>query len=57
MGIDVRAYAMANQDGEARLLRGLRHVRPRLPARRAQLENEPVRWKVGQPIRVYAVDL
>lgn len=39
---------------QARGLRRLRDVRPRLSA---GLENKPTRWKAGQPIRVYAVDL
>jgi hypothetical protein len=42
---------------QTRRLRRLRHARPRLSTRGAQLENKPVRWKAGQPIRVYAVDL
>ena len=56
MGIDVAQYARPTRR-HPRLLRGLRHVRPRLPARRAQAGELPVRWKAGQAIRVYAVDL
>ena len=58
MGIDVRQYAMAQPELHARRLRGLRDVRPRLPARRAEArERSRIRWKAGKPIRVYAVDL
>jgi Fe-S-cluster-containing hydrogenase component 2 len=57
MGIDVCAYAQANTDVKraACVGCGMRaHVCPRGVLK---LENKPVRWKVGQPIRVYAVDL
>jgi hypothetical protein len=55
MGIDVRAYAQANQS----------FTPPASAAASAstsvragpRLENKPIRWKAGQPIRVYAVDL
>jgi ferredoxin-type protein NapH len=57
MGIDVRQYAMANQDVKRAACVGCglcAHVCPRGVLK---LENKPVRWKAGQPIRVYAVDL
>jgi ferredoxin-type protein NapH len=57
MGIDVRQYAMANQDVKRSACVGCglcAHVCPRGVLK---LENKPVRWKAGQPIRVYAVDL
>jgi polyferredoxin len=57
MGIDVRAYAMANQSFTRASCVGCglcQHVCPRGVLK---LENKPVRWKAGQPIRVYAVDL
>ena len=57
MGIDVRAYAMANQSFTRAACVGCglcQHVCPRGVLK---LENKPVRWKAGRPIRVYAVDL
>ncbi|OFV89118.1 MAG: hypothetical protein A2V74_00245 [Acidobacteria bacterium RBG_16_70_10] len=57
MGIDVRAYAMANEDVKRAACVGsgmCAHVCPRGVLK---LENKPVRWKAGQPIRVYAVNL
>ena len=57
MGIDVRAYAMANLDVKRAACVGCglcAHVCPRGVLK---LESGPVRWKAGQPIRVYAVDL
>jgi len=57
MGIDVRQYAMANQSFTRASCVGCgmcAHVCPRGVLR---LENKPRRWKAGQPIRVYAVDL
>jgi len=57
MGIDVRAYAMANQDVKrAACVRcGMcAHVCPRGVLK---LEVKPDRFKGGTPIRVYALDL
>jgi polyferredoxin len=57
MGIDVRQYAMANTDVKRAACVGCglcAHVCPRGVLK---LENKPVRWNAGQPIRVYAVDL
>jgi ferredoxin-type protein NapH len=57
MGIDVRQYAMANQTFTRAACVGCgmcAHVCPRGVLR---LENKPIRWRAGQPIRVYAVDL
>ena len=57
MGIDVRQYAMANQSFTRASCVGCglcAHVCPRGVLK---LENKPIRWKAGQPIRVYAVDL
>jgi polyferredoxin len=57
MGIDVRQYAMANQSFTRASCVGCglcQHVCPRGVLK---LENKPIRWKAGQPIRVYAVDL
>jgi hypothetical protein len=57
MGIDVRVYAMANLDVKRAACVGYgmwSHVCPRWVLK---LANRPVRWKAGQPIRVYAVDL
>ena len=53
----MRQYAMANQSFTRASCVGCRlcqHVRPRGVLK---LENKPTRWKAGQPIRVYAVDL
>ena len=57
MGIDVRQYAMANQDVKRAACVGCglcAHVCPRGVLK---LENKPDRIKGGTPIRVYAVDL
>ena len=56
MGIDVRAYAMANLDVKraACVGCGCAHVCPRGVLK---LEAKTDRFKGGTPIRVYAVDL
>jgi len=57
MGIDVRAYAMANQTFTRAACVGCglcAHVCPRGVLK---LENKPTPWKAGPQIRVYAVDL
>ena len=41
----------------ARVLRGLRHVRPHVPAGRPEARDQAHPWKAGQPIRVHTVDL
>lgn len=57
MGIDVRQYAMANQDVKRASCVGCGMCAHMCPRGVLKLENKPVRWKAGQPIRVYAVDL
>ncbi len=57
MGIDVRAYAQANQDVKRAACVGCGMCAHVCPRGVLKLENKPVRWKAGQPIRVYAVDL
>jgi polyferredoxin len=57
MGIDVRQYAMANQDVRRAACVGCGMCAHLCPRGVLKLENKPVRWKAGQPIRVYAVDL
>jgi ferredoxin-type protein NapH len=57
MGIDVRAYAMANLDVKRAACVGCGMCAHVCPRGVLKLENRPVRWKAGQPIRVYAVDL
>ena len=57
MGIDVRQYAMANQDVKRAACVGCGMCAHVCPRGVLKLENKPVRWKAGQPIRVYAVDL
>jgi ferredoxin-type protein NapH len=57
MGIDVRAYAQANQDVKRAACVGCGMCAHVFPRGVLKLENRPVRWKAGQPIRVYAVDL
>lgn len=57
MGIDVRQYAQANQSFTRAACVGCglcAHVCPRGVLK---LETKPVRFKAGEPIRVYAVDL
>ena len=57
MGIDVRRYAMANQDVKRAACVGCGMCAHVCPRGVLKLENTPVRGKAGQPIRVYAVDL
>jgi ferredoxin-type protein NapH len=57
MGIDVRQYAMANQTFTRAACVGCGMCAHVCPRGVLKLENEPIRWKAGQPIRVYAVDL
>jgi polyferredoxin len=57
MGIDVRAYAQANTDVKRAACVGCGMCAHMCPRGVLKLENRPVRWKAGQPIRVYAVDL
>ncbi len=57
MGIDVRQYAMANTDVKRAACVGCGMCAHMCPRGVLKLENKPVRWKAGQPIRVYAVDL
>ena len=57
MGIDVRAYAMANQDVKRAACVGCRMCAHVCPRGVLKLENKPDRFKGGTPIRVYAVDL
>jgi len=57
MGIDVRQYAMANQSFTRASCVGCGMCAHVCPRGVLKLENKPVRWKAGQPIRVYAVDL
>ena len=54
MGIDVRQYAMANQSFTRASCVGCGMCAHVCPRGVLKLENEPVRWKAGQPIRVYA---
>jgi ferredoxin len=57
MGIDVRAYVQANLDVKRAACVGsgmCAHVCPRGVLK---LENKPVRFRAGEPIRVHAVDL
>ena len=57
MGIDVRAYAMANQDVKRASCVGCGMCAQVCPRGVLKLENKPDRFKGGTPIRVYAVDL
>jgi MinD superfamily P-loop ATPase len=54
MGIDVRAYAQANTDVKRAACVGCGMCAHVCPRGVLKLEVEPVRWKAGQPIRVYA---
>jgi len=57
MGIDVRAYAMANQDVKRAACVGCGMCAHVCPRGVLKLENKPIRWTAGQQIRVYVVDL
>ena len=57
MGIDVRAYAMANQDVKRAACVGCGMCAGVCPRGVLKLELKPDRFKSGTPIRVYAVDL
>ena len=57
MGIDVRAYAIANQDVRRAACLGCRMYAHVCPRGVLKLEVKPDRFKGGTPIRVYAVNL
>ena len=57
MGIDVRQYAMANQTFTRAAGVGCGLCAHVCPCGVLKLENKPIRWKAGEAIRVYAVDL
>jgi len=57
MGIDVRAYAMANEHVKRAAYVGCGMCAHVCPRGVLKLEVNPVRFKGGEPIRVYAVDL
>ena len=57
MGIDVRQYAMANQDVKRASCVGCGMCAQVCPRGVLKLESKAERWKAGAPIRVYAVDL
>lgn len=57
MGIDVRAYAMNNLDVKRASCVGCGMCAHVCPRGVLKLENKPVRFKGGTPIRVYSVDL
>jgi len=57
MGIDVRAYAMANMDVKRASCVGCGMCAHVCARGVLKLENKATHWKAGQPIRVYAVDL
>jgi len=57
MGIDVHAYAMANEDVKRAAYVGCGMCAHVCPRGVLKLESRPVRFKGGEPIRVYAVDL
>ena len=56
MGIDVRSYAMANQDVRRAACVGCGMCAHLCPRGVLKLENKPVRLQSGRPIRVHAVD-
>ena len=57
MGIDVHQYAMANQTFTRAACVGCGMCAHVCPRGVLKLENKPIRWKSGEAIRVYAVDL
>jgi polyferredoxin len=57
MGIDVRQYAMANQSFTRAACVGCGMCAHVCPRGVLKLETKPVRFKAGEPIRVYSVDL
>jgi formate hydrogenlyase subunit 6/NADH:ubiquinone oxidoreductase subunit I len=57
MGIDVRQYAMANQDVKRAACVGCGMCAHVCPRGVLKLESRPIRWEPGRQIRVYAVDL
>jgi ferredoxin len=57
MGIDIRAYAMANEHVKRAACVGCGMCAHVCPRGVLKLENRPVCWKAEQPIRVYAVNL
>jgi formate hydrogenlyase subunit 6/NADH:ubiquinone oxidoreductase subunit I len=57
MGIDVRAYAMANEHVKRAACVGCGMCPHVCPRGVLKLENSPERFKGGTAIRVYAVDL
>lgn len=57
MGIDVRAYAMANQSFTRAACVGCGMCAHMCPRGVLKLESVPRRFKAGAPIRVFAVDL
>ena len=57
MGIDVRQYAMANQDVKRASCVGCGMCAHVCPRGVLKLEVKPIRFKGGTPIRVYSVDL
>jgi len=57
MGIDVRQYAVANQDFTRAACVGCGMCAQVCPRGVLKLENRRGRFKAGEPIRVYAVDL
>jgi len=57
MGTDARAYAMANTDVKRAACVGCGMCAHVCPRGVLKLENKPVRFRAGEPIRVYSVDL